>query len=65
MSDNGEADSRNEEIERLRAALRECADDLEAYINAHYGKTLDWPSQQRRYDRDMIPVVEARKLLNT
>ena len=52
------------EIERLRVALKECADDLEAMIAHHYDKTLDYPSQKIKYDRDMTPVVTARRLLN-
>ncbi len=51
------------EIERLRAALKECADDLAAFIEHQYAKTLDYPSQKRHYDRDMTPVIEARRLL--
>ncbi len=51
------------EIERLRAALKECSDDLESELRGRYDKTLDYPSQRNRFDRDMKPVVEARKLL--
>lgn len=53
-----------DEIDRLRAALKECADDLEASVNAEYRDTLDYPSQKLKYDRDMQPVMSARKLLN-
>jgi hypothetical protein len=51
------------EIEQLRAALKECADDLESELNGHYQGTLDYPSQQRRFERDMAPITAARKLL--
>ena len=46
------------EIERLRAALRECADDLAAEIEARYPAPIRraFSSEQRRYDRDMEPV---------
>ena len=53
------------EIERLRAALKECADDLEASVNAEYHGTLDYPSQRRKWERDLQPVAAARKLLET
>ena len=50
-------------VEQLRSALRACADDLEASVNAEYRGTLDYPSQKRKYDRDMEPVNRARNLL--
>lgn len=44
--------------------LRECAEDLEAYVNAEYAGTQDkYPSQRRRYDRDMLPVIHAKEIL--
>ena len=49
------------ENDRLRAVLKECADDLEIEINARYGNIH--PSQVSRRERDMQPVTEARKLL--
>ena len=58
-----EAKALKAEIERLRAALKECADDLESELNGHYQGTLDYPSQQRRFERDMAPITAARKLL--
>lgn len=51
------------EIEQLRAALRECSDDLAAYIEHHYAGTLDYPSRKAKYDREMDVVLAARKLL--
>ena len=52
-------------IERLRAALRACADDLEASVNAEYHGTLDYPSQKRKWERDLEPVKRARELLGS
>jgi hypothetical protein len=52
-----------DEIARLRAALKKCADDLEIMFRSAYRDTLDYPSMNRRFDRDMKPVVAARKLL--
>jgi hypothetical protein len=51
------------EIERLRSALKECADDLESELNGNYLGTLDYPRQKRRFARDMESVFAARKLL--
>ena len=49
---------------------RDCADDLEASVNAEYrmfrfneGGTLNYPSQKRKYDQDMESVNRARNLL--
>jgi hypothetical protein len=51
-------------VERLRAALKECADDLEAEIRDRYKLTMDvYPSEKRKFDRDMASVIAARKLL--
>lgn len=53
-----------DEIERLRAALQDCADDLEAELRARYAGTQDiYPSERRRFDRDMEAVTAARQLL--
>jgi len=52
------------EITRLRAALRECADDLETEIKARYPAQVQiYPSEKRRFDRDMEMVRRARELL--
>lgn len=53
------------EIERLRVSLRECSDDLATLIDDHYAGTLHYPSQKRRYDRDMDVVLRARAILNS
>jgi phage replication-related protein YjqB (UPF0714/DUF867 family) len=50
------------EIELLREALKECSDDLAELVKSQYPTPIH-PSQQRRYDRDMEPVLRARDLL--
>ena len=52
-------------VKLLSVALKECADDLEASVNAEYHGTLDYPSQRRKWERDLQPVAAARKLLET
>lgn len=52
-----------EEIELLRASLKECSDELAEMVEYHYTKTKDHPAMKRRYDRDMEPVIKARELL--
>ena len=48
----------------LRECLRECADDLEAELDARYRPHDNiHPAMERRYDRDMEPVLRARALL--
>jgi|HubBroStandDraft_4_1064222.scaffolds.fasta_scaffold94879_3 hypothetical protein len=51
------------QIRELKDALIECANDLEASVKAEYEGTLDYPSQYRKFERDMEPVVKARRLL--
>ena len=47
-----------------REALKDCADDLEAFIqNALFHNGKIHPANQRRYDRDIAPVLRARTLL--
>ena len=52
-----------DEIERLRAALKECADDLERYVEREHTSTKHYPSELRRYERDIAPVRKARELI--
>jgi hypothetical protein len=53
-----------DEIEKLRAALKECADDLEEEINGKYrGSQNIYIHEMHRFDRDITPVMNARKLL--
>jgi chromosome segregation ATPase len=51
---------------RLREALKECADDLESYVNQEY--TIEqrdkYPNMEAKYVRDMAPVAKARAALN-
>jgi chromosome segregation ATPase len=58
-----EAMKAQEEIERLREALQECADSLEAYVEHEYVSTKDHPAMKWRYERDMEDVYRARALL--
>jgi hypothetical protein len=52
------------EIKRLREALKECADDLEAEVEARYSHGIkEHPAMAPKYARDMEPVVKARSLL--
>ena len=53
------------EIELLREALKECSDELAEWVTNHYAGSTMYPTQQRRYDRDMEPVLRARALLAT
>lgn len=53
-----------DEIEKLRVALKECADDLEAEIMRRYGETAHkYPGERQKRDQDMAPVIKARDLL--
>ena len=61
---------RDAELSALRAALatvievlKECADDLESEVEAHYPRPNPYPMEKRRYDRDMEPVRHARSAL--
>jgi hypothetical protein len=51
----------------LEEALRECSDDLAEWVDSFYtgglGSSIIHPSEQRRYERDMGPVIRARALL--
>lgn len=54
------------EIANLRAALKECADDLEAEVEARYSHGVkEHPAMTPKYNRDMAPVYTARDLLAT
>jgi hypothetical protein len=59
-----ERDKLRAEIERLREALRECADELEVVVEDRYRNTKSYPSEKRKYDRDIAPVLKARDLLS-
>jgi hypothetical protein len=52
------------DMEAIKAALSECADDLESMIAAQYaGSEKVYWSQRQKFDRDMEPVNRARALL--
>jgi hypothetical protein len=52
------------EIDRLRELVKDLADDLEAEVNGHYPPEVRaYPSEQRRYERDMANVYAARREL--
>ena len=52
------------QIKLLEASLKDCADVLEAEINARNpSSVLAFPSMQRDYDIDMTTVYEARAIL--
>ena len=66
---NGVVNELLAEVVKLRKALQECADDLQAEIEDRYPISIPgkpgrdvYPDMQRRYDRDMAPVIKARKL---
>jgi hypothetical protein len=59
-----ERDKLRAEIERLREALRDCADELEVVVEERYRDIKDYPSEKRKYDRDIAPVLKARDLLS-
>lgn len=50
-------------IEELRAMVLELADELETEIRSRYGYATMGPLVERRLNRDMKPVLRARKLL--
>jgi hypothetical protein len=53
----------DETISALKIALLHCADDLEGEIASRYGTTKDHPALRRKFERDMLPVRNARLLL--
>jgi hypothetical protein len=52
------------EIDQLRSVLAECANDLEAEVEARYSHGIkEHPAMTPKYESDMQPVKDARKLL--
>lgn len=43
--------------------IKEIVSDCEGFIREFYGETLDYPSQLRRFNRDMEPIETLRKNL--
>jgi hypothetical protein len=59
-----ERDALRAENARLREALKECADDLEAEITHRYGDMVPkYPRERLKRDQDMAPVLKARAAL--
>ena len=52
-----------DEIQQLRKLVKDLADDLEIEVENHYHNVKDYPSEKRRYERDMINVYRARDVL--
>jgi hypothetical protein len=50
-----------DKLERVCASLRDCAADLEGELRARYGENVH-PAMQRKFERDMSTVAEARAL---
>jgi hypothetical protein len=50
-------------ISKLRILVKDLADDLEAEVEGHYKDTKNYPSEMRRYERDMATVWKAREAL--
>jgi len=49
--------------DELVEALKECSDDLEALVNHEYIGVRDYPSMDKKYQRDMQPVEKAKAAL--
>jgi hypothetical protein len=51
-------------LTRMAEALQDCADDLQAELDARYGGTqYQHQSQALRHERDSLPVQRAREIL--
>ena len=48
-------------LKMIHKALKECADDLQCYLNEEYPEKLRaaYPTYQRRYNNQREPVVDA------
>jgi len=51
------------EIERLRALVKDLADDVAAEVEGHYRDIKDHPAMRPKYERDMANVYRARRVL--
>jgi hypothetical protein len=67
-----EFDIRNDELATAEARLTEAmkhltilADDMGDVVEAQYVDRKDYPSEARRYERDIAPVRAARSFLNS
>jgi len=59
-----ERDALKLKVERLIGAGETCAAELYAWVNDHYEKTADYPSEARRKARDMQPVIDLRTAID-
>lgn len=50
-------------LPRAIAAISVVIEELEAQINSQYEGRLHYPSERRRYERDMEAVTDARRAL--
>lgn len=53
-------ESQEEEIEKLKALVKELADDLESEVEGRYQSVKGHPAMKPKYERDMEPVRRAR-----
>lgn len=60
---DGEVSLLNAVIREHRDALRECAEDLAAELDARHCHRDRYPSIMRDWQRDMVPVERARALI--
>ena len=51
-------------VEEAKQMIRDLANELESEVEAHYNGVKDYPGLQRRYERDMDTVWQARRFLN-
>ncbi len=61
---NARAESTEKALAEAREALKECADELESYIERAYEGCKQYPDMVRRYERDIEPVRRARAALS-
>lgn len=59
-----EREKLREDIAALREVLTDCADDLAVMLSNYYAASMEYPSQAKKYDRDMEPVLRARAVLD-
>lgn len=50
-------------VKELEGLLKDCADGLSEYVETYYFYRKQYPSELRRYERDIEPVVKARAAL--
>jgi hypothetical protein len=50
-------------VDDMAASLEELTNDLEAELIEKYGRHMQYPHERSRFERDMQPVLAARRLL--